>query len=74
LKNEFKKMMRDTRVEQMKMYKVSYLVFVMAACGLTRFQAEQEERRRLEGILRQIRKDSGQLTPKKLPSAAVAGS
>ncbi|ETN43373.1 uncharacterized protein HMPREF1541_02532 [Cyphellophora europaea CBS 101466] len=57
LKNEFKKMMRDTRAEQMKMYK-----------------AEQEERRRLEGILRQMRKDSGQLTPRKLPPIAATGA
>ncbi|KPI43386.1 uncharacterized protein AB675_6824 [Cyphellophora attinorum] len=54
LKNEFKKMMRDTRAEQTRAYK-----------------AEQEERRRLEGILRQLRKENGQATPKKMLSPAV---
>ncbi|KAK5944403.1 hypothetical protein PMZ80_003684 [Knufia obscura] len=48
LKNEFKKMMRDSRAESMKMLK-----------------AEQEERKRLEGILRGIRKESAQGTPSK---------
>jgi len=40
LKNEFKKMMRDTRAENMKLLK-----------------AEQEERRRLEAIIRSLRKE-----------------
>lgn len=48
LKNEFKKMMRDSRAESMKM-----------------LRAEQEERRRLEGILRGFRKESAQGTPSK---------
>lgn len=40
LKNEFKKMMRDTRAENMKILK-----------------AEQEERRRLEALLRNVKKE-----------------
>ncbi|KAE8377766.1 Up-regulated during septation-domain-containing protein [Aspergillus bertholletiae] len=40
LKNEFKKMMRDTRTENMKILK-----------------AEQEERRRLEALLRNLKKE-----------------
>ncbi|KAL1973365.1 hypothetical protein VTN31DRAFT_6000 [Thermomyces dupontii] len=40
LKNEFKKMMRDTRAENMKLLK-----------------AEQEERRRLEALVRSLRKE-----------------
>ncbi|RMZ88498.1 hypothetical protein DV736_g4275, partial [Chaetothyriales sp. CBS 134916] len=38
------------------------------------FKAEQDERRRLEGIIRTMRKDMGQTAPaKKLPSTAVNG-
>ncbi|KAJ5815067.1 hypothetical protein N7474_006844 [Penicillium riverlandense] len=51
LKNEFKKMMRDTRNENMKILK-----------------AEQEERRRIEGLLRSLRKEHAQATGKPLPS------
>ncbi|KAJ5107950.1 hypothetical protein N7456_004625 [Penicillium angulare] len=51
LKNEFKKMMRDTRSENMKILK-----------------AEQEERRRIEGLLRALRKEHSQVTGKPLPS------
>ncbi|KAL9093002.1 MAG: hypothetical protein Q9165_004140 [Trypethelium subeluteriae] len=40
LKNEFKRMMRDTRAENLKM-----------------LRAEQEERRKLEALLRQMRKE-----------------
>ncbi|EPS33507.1 hypothetical protein PDE_08469 [Penicillium oxalicum 114-2] len=47
LKNEFKKMMRDTRNENMKILK-----------------REQEERRRLEGLLRALRKEHAQVTGK----------
>ncbi|RMZ78533.1 hypothetical protein DV737_g3845, partial [Chaetothyriales sp. CBS 132003] len=57
LKGEFKKMMRDARVEHMKTFK-----------------AEQEERRRLEGIIRNMRKEMAQMAPaKKVPSTAVNG-
>ncbi|CDM36736.1 hypothetical protein DTO013E5_2858 [Penicillium roqueforti] len=51
LKNEFKKMMRDTRNENMKI-----------------LRAEQEERRRLEGLLRTLRKEHAQVTGKPIPS------
>ncbi|KAJ5606086.1 hypothetical protein N7510_008867 [Penicillium lagena] len=51
LKNEFKKMMRDTRNENMKILK-----------------AEQEERRRIEGLLRSLRKEHAQVTGKPMPS------
>ncbi|KAJ5476394.1 hypothetical protein N7475_002123 [Penicillium sp. IBT 31633x] len=51
LKNEFKKMMRDTRNENMKI-----------------LRAEQEERRRLEGLLRSLRKEHVQITGKPMPS------
>ncbi|KAL1856555.1 hypothetical protein Plec18167_007321 [Paecilomyces lecythidis] len=48
LKNEFKKMMRDTRAENLKLLK-----------------AEQEERRKLEALIRTLRKDqmNGQGVP-----------
>ncbi|KAF3389225.1 hypothetical protein F1880_004085 [Penicillium rolfsii] len=51
LKNEFKKMMRDTRNENMKILK-----------------REQEERRRVEGLLRALRKEYTQVTGKPIPS------
>ncbi|KAJ5595330.1 uncharacterized protein N7459_001538 [Penicillium hispanicum] len=51
LKNEFKKMMRDTRNENMKILK-----------------AEQEERRRIEGLLRALRKEHAAVTGKPMPS------
>ncbi|CAG7937139.1 unnamed protein product [Penicillium olsonii] len=51
LKNEFKKMMRDTRNENMKI-----------------LRAEQEERRRIEGLLRALRKEHAQVTGKPLAS------
>ncbi|KAI9707993.1 MAG: hypothetical protein M1820_004412 [Bogoriella megaspora] len=44
LKNEFKRMMRDTRGENMKLLR----------CLM---QAEQEERRKLEALVRQLRKE-----------------
>jgi len=46
LKNEFKKMMRDTRAESIKA-----------------LRAEQEERRRLEGLLRSLKRDRRPQTP-----------
>ncbi|KIW63462.1 hypothetical protein PV04_10298 [Phialophora macrospora] len=58
LRNEFRKMMRDTRAENLKILK-----------------AEQEERRRLEGIIKSLKKDQQQskstpATPKE-PVAAT---
>ncbi|KAJ5380335.1 uncharacterized protein N7496_002763 [Penicillium cataractarum] len=55
LKNEFKKMMRDTRNENMKILK-----------------REQEERRRIEGLLRALRKEHAQVTGK--PMASPVGT
>ncbi|KAB8239338.1 involucrin repeat protein [Aspergillus alliaceus] len=52
LKNEFKKMMRDTRAENMKILK-----------------AEQEERRRLEALLRNVKKEQAS---KASPNQTVA--
>ncbi|KAL2866580.1 involucrin repeat protein [Aspergillus lucknowensis] len=47
LKNEFKKMMRDTRTENMKI-----------------LRAEQEERRKLEAIIRNLKKEQSNLSVK----------
>jgi chromosome segregation ATPase len=58
LKNEFKKMMRDTRAENMKILKVSRVsLFTPAHSANPREQAEQEERRRLETLLRNLKKE-----------------
>ncbi|KAF4153769.1 hypothetical protein CNMCM6069_000331 [Aspergillus lentulus] len=54
LKNEFKKMMRDTRIENMKILK-----------------AEQEERRRLETQIRNLKKDQAASTGKSSLSHSV---
>ncbi|OAL24962.1 hypothetical protein AYO20_10565 [Fonsecaea nubica] len=55
LKNEFKKMMRETRAENLKILK-----------------AEQEERRRLEGIIKGFKKDLQQRhSQKEAPSTPV---
>lgn len=67
LKNEFKKMMRDTRAENMKILKVGHL-FSSIIChfeiALTREQAEQEERKKLEAILRDLKKEQANLSGK----------
>ncbi|RHZ44441.1 involucrin repeat protein [Aspergillus thermomutatus] len=54
LKNEFKKMMRDTRIENMKILK-----------------AEQEERRRLETLVRNLKKEQAASTGKSSLSHSV---
>ncbi|RLL97127.1 hypothetical protein CFD26_101492 [Aspergillus turcosus] len=54
LKNEFKKMMRDTRIENMKILKV-----------------EQEERRRLETQIRNLKKEQAASTAKSSLSQSV---
>ncbi|KIX05142.1 uncharacterized protein Z518_06014 [Rhinocladiella mackenziei CBS 650.93] len=51
LKNEFKKMMRETRAENLKILK-----------------AEQAERRRLEGIIKNLKKDQQSQSQKEMPS------
>lgn len=66
LKNEFKKMMRDSRAESIKTIRVSlercFLQHNVLICFV---QAEQEERKRLEGMIRTLRKESAQSTPSK---------
>ncbi|KAL5048975.1 hypothetical protein BDW71DRAFT_12219 [Aspergillus fruticulosus] len=57
LKNEFKKMMRDTRAENMKILK-----------------AEQEERRKLEAILRNLKREQANLSGKSNLSQTVTAS
>lgn len=78
LKNEFKKMMRDTRNENMKILKVSHYPLLLFTRSLfiqstfhpmlTISQAEQEERRRIEGLLRALRKEHALITGKPAPS------
>ncbi|KAL4908236.1 hypothetical protein BDW74DRAFT_166038 [Aspergillus multicolor] len=57
LKNEFKKMMRDTRAENMKI-----------------LRAEQEERRKLEAILRHLKREQANLSGKSNLSQTVTAS
>lgn len=68
LKNEFKKMMRDTRTENIKILKVSFLSFplspLMRSCNTNPSQAEQEERRKLENLIRTLKKEQQQLAGK----------
>lgn len=65
LKNEFKKMMRDTRTENLKVLRVSSFPTKPSVDCTNRLQAEQEERRRLEQIIRNMRKEAGLATPVK---------
>jgi hypothetical protein len=64
LKNEFKKMMRDTRAENQKALRVSFF-FSPILCSsfvelwLTSLQAEQAERRRLEDEIRALKRAQG---------------
>lgn len=72
LKNEFKKMMRDTKAEQIKSFKVTFTQS-LEMTYTNQSQAEQEERRRLEGIIRNMRKDAGLQTPsKRAPNTPTA--
>jgi uncharacterized small protein (DUF1192 family) len=68
LKNEFKKMMRDTRNENMKILRVSCIIPFCLFELTDTSQAEQEERRRIEGLLRALRKEHAQVTGKPMPS------
>lgn len=68
LKNEFKKMMRDTRNENMKILRVSFFPTYLMSQLTNYSQAEQEERRRIEGLLRALRKEHAQVTGK-MPSS-----
>ncbi|EXJ54268.1 hypothetical protein A1O7_09606 [Cladophialophora yegresii CBS 114405] len=54
LRNEFRKMMRETRAENLKVLK-----------------AEQEERRRLEGIIKGLKKNQQQLSTAQKPTPAT---
>lgn len=65
MRAEFKKMMRESRTEQLKVLKVS-ITFPPSHGDLMineRLQMEQEERRKLEAALRQLRKESGASSP-----------
>lgn len=61
LKNEFKKMMRDTRAENLRILKVSRplqcVVYIPCLQPYFRIQAEQEERRRLEAMVRSMKQE-----------------
>lgn len=57
LKNEFKKMMRDTRAENLKALRVSLEHPKFVSIDNVCLQAEQEERRRLEALVRSLRKE-----------------
>lgn len=64
LKNEFKKMMREMRAENMKALRVSPILEIDKTRLLTLSQLEQEERRKLEAVIRTLKKDP---TPGKSP-------
>lgn len=71
LKNEFKKMMRETRAENLRTIKVGHSrAHYRELSRLTLPQAEQEERRRLEGIIKSLKKDLQQTRASKDISAA----
>ncbi len=57
LKNEFKKLMRETRQENMKALRVSQPRILFMECTKTSSQFEQNERRKLEAQLRTLSKD-----------------
>lgn len=60
LRNEFKKMMRETRAEGVRQLKVSFVLysFIYSTNSNVYMQAEQEERRRLEAVVRGLRRDN----------------
>ena len=66
MRNEFKKMMRESRAESFKALKVRYCTRAnglptasVITNTLHHYQAEQEERRKLEAALRALKKESG---------------
>ena len=72
MRQEFKKMMREQRMEGVKLVRVSYqysLSLNFRKLMLTSIQAEQEERRKLEAEMRKLRQANGPLT-KSLASAS----
>ena len=58
LKNEFKKMMRETRAESLRVLRVSVFP-ILATTLLMTIKAEQDERRKLEAQLRTLNKAPG---------------
>lgn len=71
LRNEFKKMMRDTRAEAMRAVRVSENFDISLDCANNHLQAEQEERRKLEAIIRTLKKEQ---TPAKNTTASSSTS
>jgi chromosome segregation ATPase len=70
LKNEFKKMMRDTRAENVKTLRVS-TTKLRYDYPLIRCKAEQDERRRLENVIRSMKKELHQTQTKSNLSQGV---
>ena len=76
LKTEFKRMMREARAEGLKAFRVCKHVSRMSGYNLLTFcfvQAEQEERRRLEGLLRSMKKEQSS-SKSNLSQSTVASS
>lgn len=59
MRNEFKKMMRDARADHFRNMRVSTYLFLGQQTMLMILQMEQEERRRLEAMVRAMRKEHG---------------
>ena len=57
LKTEFKKMMRETRTENLRALKVEHLSLFCVFITDIILQAEQDERRKLEALVRSLRRD-----------------
>lgn len=78
LREEFRKMMRETRAEGMKALRVSsrrpsfYTQEPFETNNVSSPQAEQDERKRLEQILRQLKRE--QLPPPKSPKSGLSRS
>lgn len=72
IKNEFKKMMRDSRAESIKVIRVSQRSEISVFHANLFHQAEQELRKKLEGEIRAMRKESAQSTPSKPPAKFAA--
>lgn len=59
LRQEFKKMMREARAEGVRLLRVSDIPFWTRTHTNFEYQAEQEERRKLESHLRALRQENG---------------
>ncbi|KAL8678130.1 MAG: hypothetical protein Q9186_005501 [Xanthomendoza sp. 1 TL-2023] len=57
LKNEFKKMMREMRAENIRALRVGGISETLETYSLTASQLEQDERRKLEAVVRSLKKD-----------------